>query len=69
MPKIDLPFEIADGIVVAILKDQLDYLKKELKDHKKKGSYMHPEDVYESEHKLIPSLKIVIKYFGGGENA
>lgn len=64
MASIKLDFDIADGIVIAVLKDQLKYLKKELKQHKK-GKYVHPDDVYRSEHELIPALEIIIKHFGG----
>ena len=60
-----LDWEIAEKIALASMKDQLEYLKKELKDHKKKGAYMHPEDVYNTEHKLIPALKTLIAYYGG----
>ncbi len=59
-----IPFEVADGIVLASLKEQLKFLKKELKDYEA-GSWMHPEDADKSRHELIPSLKILIKYYGG----
>lgn len=64
MAGITLDYDVADGIVIAVLKEQLQYLKKELKQHKK-GKYMHPEDVYSSEYELIPALELIIKHFGG----
>jgi hypothetical protein len=62
---ITIPFEVADEIVLATLKNQLNYLEKEVKDHVEKGSWMHPEDYHNSMTRLIPSLEIVIDYFGG----
>jgi len=64
MKKIALDGETADKITVLNLKDYLKYLRKELKDHKKKGEYMHPDDVAET-MKLIPALELIIKNFGG----
>ena len=57
--------ETADRITVCSLKDHLSYLEKEVKAHLKKGEYMHPEDLVESQVVLIPALKTVIKYYGG----
>jgi hypothetical protein len=62
--ELTIPFEVADGIVLASLKEQLKFLKKELKNYEA-GSWMHPEDADKSRHELIPSLKILIKYYGG----
>jgi hypothetical protein len=63
--ELTIPFEVADGIVLASLKEQLKFLKKELKDYEA-GSWMHPEDADKSRNELIPSLKILIEYYGGG---
>ncbi len=63
--KLEIPYEVADGITLTVLKRQLSYLKKELKDHDKKGKWMHPEDVENSRSHLIPSFETIIKYFGG----
>ncbi len=65
MSKLEIPHEVADGITLACLQDQLKYLKKEVKDYEKKKAYMHSHDYDESKNKLIPSLEILIKYFGG----
>jgi hypothetical protein len=62
---IELDFETADKITLLTMKEQLGYLKKELKNHHKKGTWMHPEDVYNSEHVLIPALEVLIDYYGG----
>jgi len=64
MKKIELDGETADKITVLNLKDYLKYLRKELKDHNKKGEYMHPDDVAET-MELIPALELIIKNFGG----
>lgn len=57
--------ETADRITVLTLKEQRGYLVKEIKDHEKKGTYMHPEDYHASKTKLIPAMDLLIKYFGG----
>lgn len=60
-----IPFEVADGIALASLKDQLKYQLKEVKDHEKKGSWMHPEDYAHSKLHLIPALELLVKHYGG----
>ena len=64
---LEIDFETADRITVHCLKDQLKYLKEEVRLHVEEGQYMHPEDYQESMTKLIPSLETIIKYFGGEE--
>lgn len=59
-----IPFEVAHGITVASLQEDLSYLKKELKQYEKKGMWMHPEDAEYSRLHLIPALKVVLKYYG-----
>lgn len=59
-----LDYETADRITAAVLKDHLDRLEKEVRRHLKKGEWMHPEDLIESQTRLIPALKILVKYFG-----
>jgi hypothetical protein len=69
---LELPFEIADAITVATLKEQRNYLKSELKQWKKNprtdvnpsGYWLHPEDVSGNEI-MIHHLDAVIKYYGG----
>ena len=61
---LELDWEIADKITLASMKDHLAYLQKELAEHKE-GHYMHPEDVYNSEYKIIPALETLIAYYGG----
>jgi hypothetical protein len=60
-----LDFETADKIALASMKDQLKYLKKEVKSHEKKGTWMHPEDYHKSKTQLIPALETLILYYGG----
>ena len=60
-----IPFEVADGIAVACMQDQLGYLKEEIRLHVEEGSYLHPEDYHNSMVNLIPALETLIKYFGG----
>ena len=60
-----IPFEVADGITLATLKEQLTYLSEEVRSHLEEGKYMHPEDYHNSMTKLIPALETLIPYFGG----
>jgi hypothetical protein len=72
MRKIELDGEIADGIALAVLKDQRDYLKKELAQWKKNpksdanptGYWLHPDDVV-GNLQLIAALDLLVGYFGG----
>lgn len=69
---ITLDGEAADRITVLTLKEQRDYLKKELSEWKKNpktetnpgGYWLHPEDVAINT-RMVESLNTVIKYFGG----
>ena len=65
MKELTIPYDVADGITLATLQDHYDYLIEELKDHKENGAYMHPDDVRKSEEEYIPSLRIIIGFFGG----
>ena len=65
MKELTIPYDVADGITLATLQDHYDYLVEELKDHKENGTWMHPDDVRNSEEKYIPSLRIIIGFFGG----
>lgn len=60
-----IPFEVADGITLANLVDHVNMLKEEVRKHVEEGSYMHPEDYHYNMVKLIPSLEVLIKYYGG----
>lgn len=62
---LEIPFEVADQITLASLRDQLLYLTQELREHDKTGKYMHPEDAERSRVHLIPALKLIIQYYGG----
>jgi hypothetical protein len=62
---LELDYETADRITLLCLKDSLKTLKKEVRNHKKKGYYMHPEDLSDAETKYIPALEVLIKYYGG----
>lgn len=65
---INLNFETAENITLLSLLDQYRYLSKELKEHREEGKYLHPEDAYNSEFKLLPALRIIIEYYGGDVN-
>ena len=61
--KLEIDFETADRITVISLKDQRQYLKKELAKFKK-GEWLHPEDVVNNT-RLIQAMDQIIKYYGG----
>lgn len=56
-----VPAEIADNITKVVLKEHCDYLKKELKQHKK-GQWMHPEDVVLNKQ-LIDAMDLLLKRY------
>lgn len=60
-----IPFEVADGITLACLTEQLQYLKEELRLHVEEGQYMHPDDYHNSMVYLVPAFETLIPYFGG----
>lgn len=60
-----IPFEVADGITLACLQEQLSYLKEETRLHVEEGQYLHPEDFHNNTVNLIPAMEKLIKYFGG----
>ncbi len=64
MKKLEIPYEIADGIALATLQDQYKYLMEETRLHVQEGKYLHRED-YLHNMELIPALQLLIKYFGG----
>ncbi len=64
MKKLEIPYEIADGITLATLQDQYKYLMEETRLHVQEGKYLHRED-YLHNMELIPALQLLIKYFGG----
>ena len=61
---LELDWETADRITLLNLKNSLDYLEEELKNHAS-GEWMHPDDKFNSETKYIPALKTLIDYYGG----
>jgi hypothetical protein len=62
--KLELDYETADKITLINLEDCLHRNLLELQSYED-GEWMHPEDVAQA-YKLIPALKLVINYFGGG---
>jgi hypothetical protein len=65
MKNLEIPFEVADGIVVASLKNHIGYLREEVRLHTEEGKYLHPEDYHNSMVNLIPSMEKIIAYYGG----
>ncbi len=59
-----IPHEVAEGIALASMQDQLEYLQKELNDHIQHGQWLHPEDVANN-HELVYCLKKLIRHYGG----
>ena len=65
MANLEIPFEVADGITLASLKEQVKYLKEEIRLHVEEGQYLHPEDYHNSMVNLIPAMELLINYYGG----
>ena len=65
MTKLEIPFEVADGIVLASLQNHIGYLKEEVRLHLEEGAYLHPEDYHNSMVNLIPAMEMLIDYYGG----
>ena len=65
MKNLEIPWEVADGIVVASLKNHIGYLREEVRLHTEEGKYLHPEDYHNSMVNLIPSMEKIIAYYGG----
>jgi hypothetical protein len=65
MKGLTIPYDVADGITLASLQDQLKYLKEEVRLHVEEGKYLHPEDYHDSMTRLIPALEVLIPYYGG----
>ena len=59
-----IPFEVADGITLASLKDQHTYLKEETRLHLEEGKWLHAEDLAKNV-RLIAALELLIPYYGG----
>jgi hypothetical protein len=65
MKNLEIPFEVADGIVLASLQNHIGYLKEEVRLHVEEGQYLHPEDYHNSMVNLIPAMETLIDYYGG----
>jgi len=63
--KLEIPYEVADGIVLAALKNHIGYLREEVRAHVEDGAYLHPEDYHNNMVKLIPAMELIIEYYGG----
>ena len=61
---LEIPFEVADAITLASLKDQYNYLTEETRAHLEDGKYLHPEDLGNNV-KLCHAMEIIIQYYGG----
>jgi hypothetical protein len=64
---LEIPFDVADGIVIASLTEHIGYLKDEIQLHVEDGKYLHPEDYHNFMVKLIPAMELLINYYGGKE--
>jgi hypothetical protein len=64
---VEIPFEVADGIVLASLTEHVDCLKEQIRLHVEEGKYLHPEDYHHFMVKLIPAMELLITYYGGKE--
>ena len=60
---LQLSYEAADQITVALLKDHRKILKQEQKHFAEGTGYVHPEDAANN-IKLIAAMDLILKYFG-----
>jgi len=60
---IDVDYELADKITIGVLSEYRNSLKKSLDDHRNLGSWMHFDDVPQSEA-MIKAIDFVLKDFG-----
>jgi hypothetical protein len=60
---IDVDYELADKITIGVLSEYRNSLKKTLDDHRNLGSWMHLDDVPQSEA-MIKAIDFVLKDFG-----
>jgi hypothetical protein len=65
MSGLNIPYEVADGIALAVMQDHLKMIKEEIRQHTEEGRWMHPEDYHSNMTQLIPALETLIVYFGG----
>lgn len=65
MSGLTIPYEVADNITLATMKEHLAYLKEEVRLHVEDGQYLHPVDYHASMTQLIPALELLIPYYGG----
>jgi hypothetical protein len=70
MSKLEIPYEVADGITLAVLEDYREYLQSELDQwfanpkspENPDGYWMHPEDIVNN-RVVIDALDTVIRQF------
>lgn len=65
MSGLEIDWETADKIALAVLVEHLAMIKDEVNTHETKGAWMHPNDLEFNKSKLIPALEVLIPYFGG----
>jgi hypothetical protein len=61
--ELSIPWEVADGITLANLKEIRESLKTQLENHID-GTYMHDDDIVYNT-KIVQHLEAIIDYFGG----
>jgi hypothetical protein len=62
---IEIPYEVADGIVLVTLQQHLGILEEQVRACEEDGKFLHPEDYARFKLHLIPAMKEIIEYFGG----
>lgn len=61
---ISLDYETADRITVLVLKEQLSFMQESLRAKLEDDKYLHPTDSELYTEKYIPSIKMLLEYFG-----
>lgn len=65
MTDILLNSETGDRIALSVLKHHLFITESMMKNHTENGAWLHDDDKLFMSNELIPSLRILIDYFGG----
>lgn len=75
---LSIPYEVADGITLTVLQDQLGNLLRDqrwfetpaadrfaLEEEYGYRAWVHPDDYARNRDEIIPALRLIIEYFGG----
>ena len=62
---LEIPHEVADGIVLASLQEHVGFLKEHIRRSEEEGAWIHADDYKNHKLHLIPAFETLIQYYGG----